>query len=44
VTSALQHSEIGAKRSDIFAILMCHDASKLMQMREIVGCPGGKQL
>lgn len=43
VTSAFQHAQVGAPRSDRLAILVGHHAGQLMQMSEVVSCPCRKK-
>jgi hypothetical protein len=44
VAGALQDAEVGAPWTYGFAVLVGHDPGDLMQMRQIVGGPGGEEL
>ncbi len=44
MTRTLQHAQIGAPRTDGVTILVGHHARELMQMGEVVNCPGRQKL
>ena len=44
VTVALQHAEVDAPGAYGVAVLVGHDTGYLVQMREVVGGPGGEEL
>jgi len=39
MTLAVQHTQVGAPRTDCVAILVGHHARQLMQMSKVVDCP-----